>query len=117
MPDTVRRDYEYLRKANETMRAIDDAAAEVAKSRTSNKGPAPMDKTRWLGFFFIMEILKRPIPESKVAVVAVPEYDRDAEPQYFLLDATTGITPRIRKNTVIPITEVTFGKSCSYLAE
>ncbi|MBI4067889.1 hypothetical protein HY413_00585 [Candidatus Kaiserbacteria bacterium] len=77
----------------------------------------PLTETKWLGFFFIKKVLDRPVPKSKIAVVAVPDYDHNAKPHYFLLDATSGVTPRIKKNMVIPITRVKFGDSCSYLAE
>lgn len=88
----------------------------ILKDPTEKKRP-PMAETTWLGFFLIKEVLNCAVPATKVAVVAVPDYNPDGERQYFLLDSTSGVIPRIKKHCVIPITRVKFGDSCSYLAE
>lgn len=116
MPETIRRDYEHLEKANKTVGNIDAAARKVTSSRPLKKERPPMAETTWLGFFLIKEVLNRCVPISKVAVAAVPSYKPNGKSQYFLLDATSGVIPRIRKNMVLPITRVKFGDSCSYLA-
>ena len=122
MDRTIERDYAHLRAGNETVAKIDAAAraatAGTQKKEAVKKEQPPQFHRKWLGFFIIKKVWRqKDTPLAKVLVKAVREPIPDGDTYYFMLDETSGIIPRIRKNTTVPITRITFGDACSYLAE
>ncbi len=90
------------------------------KNKLLDKGKMtdPVLDQTWLGFFRVTRIVpKTGLPDTKIVIEVVPNYNHNLNPLILMLDRPTGIVPRIKKNTVIPISRLTLGDACSYLAE